>query len=185
MYCLNLSAVHAVFADDAYQIDYHHALLGIPQQHTTFFHRPQSSSRASLLYTLSEKLVLGAVNPKDGTIVWRQRLADGNATTGFLRAGERENIVISAVGGRVNACDALSGKLVWSNEFNDDETRDLEVVELESGKEGRTAKDAVLLSGSTEGVVRRLNGNTGDVMWEFRDDRLVETLGCFYGICLL
>jgi len=169
--CLELSAVYAVFVDDAYQSDYHHALLGIPQQHTTFFHRPQSSSRASLLYTLSEKLVLGAVNPKDGTIVWRQRLGGGNATTGFLRAGEKEDTVISAVGSGVQAWDALSGKLIWSNEFNDGETRDLEVVELDSGKEWRTAKDAVLLSGSTEGVVRRLNGNTGDVLWEFRDDR--------------
>lgn len=169
--CLNLPAVHAVFADDAYQVDWHHALLGIPQQHTTFFHRPQSSSRASLLYTLSEKLVLGAINPKDGTIVWRQRLGDGNHTTGVLRAGEGEDTLISAVGGGVKAWDALSGKLIWGNEFNDGETRDLEVVELESGKEGRAVKDAVLLSGSTEGVVRRLNGNTGDVMWEFRDDR--------------
>lgn len=79
--------------------------------------------------------------------------------------------MISAVGGGVKAWDALSGKLIWGNEFNDGETRDLEVAELESGKEGRAVKDAVLLSGSTEGVVRRLNGNTGDVMWEFRDDR--------------
>ncbi len=169
--CLHLSTVQAIFADDAYQIDYHHALLGVPQQHTTFFHRPQSSSRASLLYTLSEKLVLGAVNPKDGTIVWRQQLNGGNATTGFLRAGEKEDTVISATGLGVQAWDALSGKLIWANEFNDGETRDLEVVELESGKERRTAKDAVLLSGSMEGVVRRLNGNTGDVMWEYRDDR--------------
>lgn len=169
--CLDISAVHAIFADDAYQIDYQHALLGVPQQHTTFFHRPQSSSRASLLYTLSEKLVLGAVNPKDGTIIWRQQLGGGNATTGFLRAGEEEDTVISAVGGRVQAWDALSAKSIWANEFNDGEIRDLEVVELESAKERRTAKDAVLLSGSTEGVVRRLNGNTGDVMWEFRDDR--------------
>ncbi len=168
--CLDLSAVHAIFADDAYQIDYHHALLGIPQQHTTFFHQPQSSSRASLLYTLSEKSVLGAVNPKDGTIVWRQKLSGGNATIGFLRAGEKEDTVISATAAGVQAWDALSGKLIWANEFNDGETRDLEVVELESGKE-RTAKDAILLSGSTEGVVRRLNGNTGDVMWEYRDDR--------------
>lgn len=169
--CFAFQTVFAVFADDAYQIDYHHALLGIPQQHTTFFHRPQTRSKASLLYTLSEKLVLGAVNPKDGTIVWRQRLGHNNATAGYLRAGEGENIVISAVGGRVRAWDALSGKLAWGNEFNDGEVRDLEVVELQDGKEGKKAKDAIVLYGNTEGMVRRLDGTTGAVEWEYRDDR--------------
>ena len=169
--CLTFKSVLAVFADDAYQTDFHHALLGIPQHHTTFFHRPQSRSRASLLYTLSEKLVLGAVNPKDGTLVWRQRLGGANGTAGFLRAGKGENTVISAVGAEVRAWDALGGKLVWGNEFNDGEVRDLEVVELEDGREGRTTKDAVVLSGNTEGIVRRVNGNTGDVVWEFRDNR--------------
>jgi len=160
----------AIFADEAYHTDYHHSLLGIPQQHTTFFHRPQSSSRASLLYTLSEKLVLGAVNPKDGTIVWRQRLGGANATAGYLRAGEGENTVISAVGGQVRAWDALSGNLAWGNDFNDGEVRDLEVVELEDGKK-EAAKDAVVLFGGREGVVKRLCGETGDVKWEFRDNR--------------
>ncbi|KAI9879257.1 MAG: hypothetical protein M1830_009117 [Pleopsidium flavum] len=167
---LFVPTILAVFADEAYQADYHHALLGIPQQHTTFFHRPQSSSRASLLYTLSENLVLGAVNPKDGAIVWRQRLGGGNATAGYLRAGEGENIVISVVGGQVSAWDALSGKSVWANEFNDGEVRDLEVMELEDGIKEETAKDAVVLFAEKDGVVRRLSGMTGDVKWEFRDN---------------
>src|SRR5579862_4536229 len=101
----------AVFADDAYHADYHHPLVGIPREHSTFFHRPQASSRASLLYTLSEKLVLGAVNPKDGVLVWRQLLKPFSNLTGpaegFLRAGENENTVISAVGSLVSAWDAL------------------------------------------------------------------------------
>lgn len=168
---ISISTVSAVFVDEAYHIDYHHELLGIPQEHATLFHRPQSSSKASLLYTLSENLVLGAVNPKDGAIIWRQQLGDTNTTIGYLRAGQDENTVISAAGGSVTAWDALSGRLVWGNEFSDGEIRDLEVVELEDGKDGETAKDAVVLFRGREGLVRRLSGTSGDVKWEVRDDR--------------
>src|SRR5215469_10678850 len=94
--CL-ITSVLAVFPDEAYQVDYHHALLGFPQQHTTFFHQPYPNSKASLIYTLSERGVIGAVNPKDGSIIWRQFLAsDLTGSGGFLKAGEGQNIVISA-----------------------------------------------------------------------------------------
>jgi hypothetical protein len=66
--------VYAIIADGAYHIDYHLALLGIPRSGNTFFHQPSASSSASLLFTISEKGVLGAVNPKDGSLVWRQSL---------------------------------------------------------------------------------------------------------------
>ncbi|KAI9812301.1 MAG: DUF1620 super [Pycnora praestabilis] len=166
-----LPSALAVYADDAYHTDYHHALLGIPQQHTTFFHRPQSASKASLLYTLSEKLILGAVNPKDGAIVWRQALASSsNATTGFLRAGENENTVISAVGNEVRAWDALHGTLGWGNEFSNGPIQDLEVVELADGNNAGGAKDAVVLFGEVKGVVKRLKGESGAVIWEYTDE---------------
>ncbi|EEP78916.1 conserved hypothetical protein [Uncinocarpus reesii 1704] len=110
----------AVIADEAYQIDYHHALLGTPQAHTTFFHRPSSSSGASLLYSLSEKSILGAVNPKDGSIVWRQNLTEYSAGAGLLRAVDGEDAVISALGSDVSAWGASDGKLLWTKRFNDD-----------------------------------------------------------------
>ncbi|KAI9828208.1 MAG: hypothetical protein M1819_004599 [Sarea resinae] len=162
----------AVYSDEAYQTDYHLALLGIPQQHTTFFHRPQSASKASLLYTLSEKNILGAVNPKDGALVWRESLSSpsNSNSSGFLRAGEDETTVVSAFGGEVRAWDALDGKLAWGNEFDDGSIRDLEVIELLDGKAGRSAKDVVILSGGAKGVVRRLNGENGDVLWEHKDE---------------
>src|ERR1700719_4597891 len=86
----------AIFADEVNHVDFHYALLGIPSAQRTFFHRPSSSSNASLLYTLSEKSFLGAVNPKDGSIVWRQNLArwsDAAAVESFLRAGDGENTI--------------------------------------------------------------------------------------------
>ncbi|KAI9777052.1 MAG: DUF1620 super [Geoglossum umbratile] len=168
-----VSPAVAVFADDAYHTDYHHPLVGIPQEHSTFFHRPQASSRASLLYTLSEKLILGAVNPKDGVLVWRQLLKScSNSTSpteGFLRAGENENTVISAVGPQVSAWDALDGKLAWRNEFAGGVAKDLEVIEFDDGKATKRGKDAVVLFVGDHAVVRRISGETGDVVWEHKD----------------
>ena len=170
--CLPLSL--CIFADDAYHIDYQHALLGIPLEHSTFFHRPQASSNASLLYTFSEKSVLGAVNPKDGSIVWRQYLADSASTSGGLgrlRAGDGENVVVSAIGGDISAWDALDGRLVWSSPVRDDPVEDLEILELEEGSVNVKTKDPIVLHGGRTGTVRRFDGATGRVKWDYLDDR--------------
>ena len=164
------SSVSAIFADEAYQTDYHHPLLGFPQSHATFFHRPSAASKASLLYTLSERHVLGAVNPKDGTIIWRQRLVDpaSNITgQGFLRAGEGEDIIISATGGDVQAWDAADGRLVWAWK-GPGQIKSLEVVEAQGG-----GKDVLVLSEEEGifGVVRKLKIASGDPLWEHRDTR--------------
>ncbi|KAI9803243.1 MAG: hypothetical protein M1825_002034 [Sarcosagium campestre] len=168
---LLVSTALAVFSDEAFHTDYHLPLLGVPDERTTFFHRPKSASKASLLYTLSEKLVLGAVNPKDGTIVWRQRLGteSGLGQRGYLRAGEEENVVISAAGPRVSSWDALNGRLIWSKDFPEENPKDLEIIEL--GPEGKGAKDAIVLfEHEGHGTVRRLDGNDGLVEWEFKDN---------------
>ena len=169
----------AIFADEAYQIDYHYALLGTPQARTTFFHRPSFSSNASLLYTLSEKLVLGAVNPKDGSIVWRQNLAGSSSvpeSEQFLRAIDGEDAVISALGGHVSSWGALDGKLSWASQFNDGPVKDLELVELEEGNSRNVLKDSIVLFGREKGIVRRLDGESGSVKWEYRDGRWVNSV---------
>jgi outer membrane protein assembly factor BamB len=167
-----LPSTFAIFADEAYHIDYQHQLLGLPQPQSTFFHRPRKDERASLLYTLSDQGILGAVNPGTGAIVWRQLLATNASGTfggdarvqGFLRAAEGEKIVVSAVDGRVNAWDAMTGREVWNNEF-EGATKDLEVLET-AGEE--VHKDAlVLFEHAGKGVLRRLNGENGDVVWEY------------------
>ena len=169
----------AIFADEAYQIDYHFALLGSPQARTTFFHRPSLSSNASLLYTLSEKLVLGAVNPKDGSIVWRQNLSGSSPLSGvqpFLRAIDGEDAVVSALGGHVSSWGALDGKLSWTSQFNDGPVKDLELVELEEGNSRKLVKDSIVLFGRENGIVRRLDGESGNVKWEYMDGRWVTSV---------
>jgi outer membrane protein assembly factor BamB len=164
----------AIFADEVNHLDFHHALLGVPSSQSTFFHRPTSSSNASLLYTLSEKQVIGAVNPKDGSIVWRQNLArwtaDDQVFDGLLRASDGESSVVSSMGHFVTAWSALDGKLVWQSRFVDGTAKDLELLELEDGQTG-SARDVISLFGDKTGTVRRLDGVSGNVKWEFKDER--------------
>ena len=169
--CLALSILPtalAVFADDAYHVDYHHELLGLPQPHTTFFHRPRQHDKATLLYTLSDLGVLGAVNPGTGKVVWRQFLAanDTGAADGFLRPVEGESSVVSAVQNRVDAWDAMSGREKWGNVFAGS-VKDLEVMEHAAGEE---SKDILaLFEEGGKAHLRRLKGANGDVAWEYKD----------------
>lgn len=173
------SAVQAIFADEAYQTDYHLSLLGLPQAHTTFFHRPSAASKASLLYTLSDRLLLGAVNPKDGAVIWRQQLGDRalNATTsGILKAPEGGNTLVSSVGGKIQTWDATDGRLAWEwQTFG-------KVKGIETFAAVEEDHDVLVLSeeGSNT-VVRRLAADDGSVIWEHIDARYI----CFmarYGI---
>jgi ER membrane protein complex subunit 1 len=167
---LLVAEVFAVFQDEAFHTDYHYALLGPPKQDSTFFHRPQTTSGASLLYTLSEKLQIGAVNPKDGAIVWRHDLSEyteGKGSEGFLRAKAGENVVVSGVGNHVSAWDAMDGRLVWDTKLDEGHTiKDLEVVD-----DASTSPTVVVLLGNEKGIVKTLDANTGEVKGEYFDER--------------
>ncbi|KAK8074895.1 hypothetical protein PG997_009558 [Apiospora hydei] len=159
------AAVRAVFQDEVGHIDYHYELLGVPQRETTFFHRPRRQDKASLLYTLSDLGVLGAVNPSTSSVVWRQ-LLQGNITNGagYLRAGEDATWVASAMGSSTQAWDAPTGRNLWSLDF-DGRAKDLEIMELTESDH----KDVLVLyeeEGAT--VARRIHGLQGHVVWEFR-----------------
>lgn len=175
-------SVLAIFADDAYHLDYHQALLGIPQSQNTFFLRPQASSSASLLYTISNKAVLGVVNPKDGSLVWRHALAGepvANGTSARLVATEGDGKVISAFGQHVSAWDALDGKLVWAQAVaSNSHISGLEIVpNLNRGSNADVADVIALASdelvtGSAT-IITKLAGGDGRSIWEYSDNRLV------------
>lgn len=165
----------AVFRDEVGHIDYHHQLLGLPSRDTTFFHRPRRADRASLLYTLSDVGVVGAVNPGSGEVVWRQEVATGVSPSGdgglqgFMRAGEGEGWVVSAYGDSVHAWDAVSGRNKFWVGFDGVQVRDLEVMEMTESGEGR--KDVLVLfeGGGGETYLRRLSAEDGSVVWEFKE----------------
>ena len=167
----------AIYRDEVNHVDYHHALLGFPTSQSTFFLKPSASSNASLLYTLSEKSLLGAVNPRDGSLVWRQNLsrsdmpAAGSNPHGLLRASEGTNALVSALGDYISSWTALDGKLIWENWFEGEVVADLELLELEDASAAPSTKDTVALWSGKAGVVRRLDGDSGRTKWEHLDER--------------
>jgi outer membrane protein assembly factor BamB len=165
-----IPAVLAVFEDEAWKVDYHHALVGLPQRHTTFFHRPQPNSKASLIYTLSELGLLGAINPKDGTLVWRQRLQPASSfNASFLFPGDGQISVVSGVDGQVASWSAIDGKLIWTTEELPGALVDLNSLEVPSTG---LRKDVVgLFHQETTSTVRRLDGKTGQPLWQYIDTR--------------
>ena len=174
-----IPSTQAIYADEVGHIDYHHALLGLPTPQSTFFLKPSTGSNASLLYTLSEKAILGAVNPKDGSVVWRQNVssrAGPSADDGLLRASDQINAVVSAAGNYLSSWTARDGKLIWENWFAGGKVADLELLEMEDANAGGRSRDSVALFTGNTGVVRRVDGESGDVKWEFTDDRLVVWL---------
>jgi outer membrane protein assembly factor BamB len=161
----------AIFEDDAYHIDFHYALVGIPKPDSTFFQKPYAGSKASLLYTLSQNHTLGAVNPKDGALVWRQAPPPGAPSKSTLRAAEDQDIAISAVGDRITAWSASDGRVVWENRVHGAIVEDLEILEQEDGITNTEAKDAIVLLGGASSSVQRLDGKTGRAKWTFQDTR--------------
>ncbi|KAJ4317259.1 hypothetical protein N0V94_005024 [Neodidymelliopsis sp. IMI 364377] len=164
-----LAPVSAIFEDDAYHIDFHYALLGLPRHDATFFQKPYGGSKASLLYSISENQTIGAINPKDGALVWRQHPVSEPCGKGHLRAADEQDTVVSAVGNRVTAWSSSDGRLVWETSIDGAVVEDLEILEQEDGITRDEAKDAiVLLSGASHGV-KRLDGKTGRVKWTYED----------------
>ncbi|CAK48124.1 hypothetical protein CBS115989_10787 [Aspergillus niger] len=166
----------AIYRDEVNHVDYHHALLGFPTSQSTFFLKPSTTSNASLLYTLSEKSLLGAVNPRDGSLVWRQNLSRSDLPAaesnphGLLRASEGTNALVSALGDYISSWTALDGKLIWENWFEGEVVADLELLELEDASAAPSTKDTLALWSGKAGVVRRLDGDSGRTKWEHLDE---------------
>ncbi|KAL8954132.1 MAG: hypothetical protein Q9222_000014 [Ikaeria aurantiellina] len=155
--------LRAIYADEAYQVDFHHALLGSPNPQSTFFHRLSTASKASLLYTLSHRSVLGAINPKNGAIVWRQPL---NGSSGLLKASAGEDVIFSAVDETVQAWDGPEGRLIWDWRASE------KIIALEPARSHTGNHGVYVLSQTVTGkaVVRKLSADSGIVIWEHHDD---------------
>jgi ER membrane protein complex subunit 1 len=163
-----LPFVAAVFEDEAWKVDYHHALLGLPQRHTIFFHQPQPSSKASLVYVLSELNILGAINPRDGTLVWRQHLPSSTTNTSFLVPGDAQGSIYSGIDGQIASWSAIDGKLIWSVQ-QDLPGSLVDLNNLEVAREGR--KDVVALFRNDVATVQRIDGKIGEPIWQYQDTR--------------
>lgn len=170
---LLLPTVAAISIDEAGVVDHHLQLLGPPSNESTFFHPPVAGSKASLLYTLSDKSVLGAIKPKDGSVVWRQRLrpAKDASHRGKLVAGDEQDTVVTAVGTTITAWSAADGRFVWETKFAGQRISDLRRLEIPEGRTGSYAKDLVVIAKGKQTAVVRLNAETGSVLWRYEEQR--------------
>ncbi|CAG8944199.1 unnamed protein product [Penicillium salamii] len=169
-----LSPAVAIYSDEVNHVDFHHALLGTPSPDSTFFLKPSTASNASLLYTLSDKLLVGAVNPRDGALVWRQNLsrsADSPARgAGLLRGLDGNDALVGAAGNCISSWSAQDGKLGWEKRFAEGVVADIELLELEDATATSGVRDTIAVVGSDGvGIVRRLEGATGKTVWEYKD----------------
>lgn len=160
---LSIPGAFAVYKDEAYSVDFHYALLGLPQANSTFFHQPVPGSKASLLYTLSEKGVLGAVNPKDGQIVWRQQLPT-QPLPNVLRTGQGLDVLLTSQGSTVSAWSAADGKLAWESSYGKDLVLDLHIAEATPSE-----PDAFVLSRGQSSSVRKISATSGEQAWVYED----------------
>lgn len=174
---LAVTPARAIFSDEAFNIDYHYALLGIPQPHSTFFHKPDTSSNAALLYSLSDKAVLGAINPRDGSVVWRQAIAGAvleYAAESFVVAGETDGKIIAAVGDRVTAWDAAHGRLIWASKLGSgSKVVGLQPVPVLGSSTDGAVQDVMVLSQSAEAgagfTLTRTAGDGQGMRWQYND----------------
>lgn len=177
-----LLPIYAIYSDEAFHIDYHYALLGSPQSHTTFFHKPYSTTNASLLYTVSDKAVLGAVNPKDGSLLWRQLLAGqplDNASSSYLVAGEREGQLVSGYGRTVACWDALDGRLLWEHTVTAGTTiTGLQAVPTLGSIANGATQDYVVLATPVDSnahtTLTRIAGDGSGVRWQHVDSNIAH-----------
>ncbi|CAG8151913.1 unnamed protein product [Penicillium olsonii] len=169
-----LSPAVAIYSDEVNHVDFHHALLGTPSPDSTFFLKPSTASNASLLYTLSDKLLVGAVNPRDGALVWRQNLSrSADSPTrgaGLLRGLDGNDALVGAAGNYISSWSAQDGKLGWEKRLTEGVVADIELLELEDATATSGIRDAIAVVGSDGvGIVRRLDGATGKTIWEHKD----------------
>ncbi|KAJ6257533.1 hypothetical protein Dda_7318 [Drechslerella dactyloides] len=180
------SSCRAVFSDEAFHTDFQVQLFGTPlDPSSTFFHQAAAGKAGSLLYTLSNRLIIGAINPKDGAQVWRQQLGEGTVSeteplskTAFLRRS-KDGRVVSVLGKAIALWDAANGRAVW--EYSS-ELEAADVITLQTENQ--------LLVAFKGGEVKAFQLDSGKVLWEntigkghdiasnfnFFDDQLYLTL---------
>ena len=158
-------STHAIFADEAFHLDYQHSLLGTPQEQKTFFHRPSTDSKGSLLYTLSERNVLGAVNPKDGYLLWRHPLCDGcskETTKSVLETRDGLDTLLTSIDGRIQAWSAADGRLIWEKQ----EPGKVKALKVVISDEGETTVFVLTEIGASGSNIYSLSGGSGDLNWK-------------------
>lgn len=133
------------------------------------------------LFSVSETGVIGALNPRNGQIVWRQQLDE--QVQGFWLDANQLIVVSGSSGEKIQAFEALTGFLSWSRQLlppgtgrliNDDRLK----VTGVSQREALPASDVIFIPSISAprydnvvlndgDTVRRFDADTGVLKWKF------------------
>ncbi len=186
-----LASVHGVSAlsrAEAGKIDWHVPRIGVP--HTSNdsatpylaprFHRiikPEADIKdkaQTAIFVATESNVVGALNPRNGAIVWRQILEEHDQVLLHKQFGEVAVAISGNGGANVRMYHAFAGHLIWESAQHN--IRDgllpepgfpaTDIVFLASQLKADTPPDVVMLSNAR--TVRRLDGKYGKEVWTWQ-----------------
>ncbi|EPQ30682.1 uncharacterized protein PFL1_01583 [Pseudozyma flocculosa PF-1] len=203
----------ALSRHDAGKIDWHVPRIGVPhvssdsatQYLSPRFHRlikPWQDVRdkaQTAIFVATESNAVGAINPRNGALVWRQVLDDDDGVIAFTQHSDHALSISGAGGANVRLYHGLTGHVIW--EASQHHVRDgilpeagspgVDAVFLPSNHSTKTDGDVLTLANGR--TVRRLDGRFGKEAWRWDLDdtqatkklaRLVATPDKVYAIAV-
>ncbi|KAI0920704.1 hypothetical protein AcV5_010378 [Taiwanofungus camphoratus] len=172
---LYVAQILALHLSEAGVVDWHKPFVGVPLVSSLStaptFHRLAKSGAAtqSVILTATSSNGLAALNPVDGSIVWRHIFEDNEHIIAYK---ERDDVVaaVSGPGGAtLRLLDALTGNLLLERRLHRPEFgRSFEPEALGTAVEfeaGNKSSDVFALSNAY--ILRRIDGETGEIKWEW------------------
>ncbi|KIS69936.1 uncharacterized protein UMAG_10160 [Mycosarcoma maydis] len=184
---LGVSSATALSKAEAGKIDWHVPRMGVPHASNASatpylsprFHRiikPDADVKdkaQTAIFLATESNAVGALNPRNGDIVWRQLLAEHDQLLLQKQFGEVSLVISGNGGANVRLYHALTGFLIWESKLHN--IRDgllpepgfpaTDAVFLTDKAKSDVPPDLVVLSNAR--TVRRLNGAFGAQVWKW------------------
>ena len=102
-----VASVHCLLQEQAERYTWHQQFVGKVLQARTD-NRPRSR-----VYVATEKNVVAALSPKDGSIAWRKVFGEGDAIS-HLEVDSGRVFTLSGLGTMLRAFEADSGQMLWA-----------------------------------------------------------------------
>lgn len=173
---------------EAGKIDWHVPRIGVPHASNDSatpylaprFHRiikPDADIKdkaQTAIFVTTESNVVGALNPRNGAIVWRQILDENDQVLLHKQFGENALAISGNGGANVRLYHAFTGYLIWESAQHS--IRDgllpepgfpaTDAAFITDKLKPNTAPDVVVVSNAR--IVRRLDGAFGGKVWEWQ-----------------
>ena len=180
----NSTPTSALSRNDAGKIDWHVPRIGVPHISSASatkylsprFHRlikPDQDVKdkaQTAIFVATESNAVGALNPRNGNLVWRQVLEDNDPVQAFYQASDVALSISGAGGANVRLYHGTTGFVIWETAQH----KPIDGLLPESGAPGVDAAflrygegggDVITLANAR--TVRRLDGRFGREVWRW------------------